>query len=69
MGGSCAERLTDLSKAFDYIVHDFLTAKLEHTISLMKPLKLCTVTSQTENTELKSITLINNFIDFPIGIP
>ena len=28
-GKSCAALLTDLSKAFDWIVHNFLTAKLE----------------------------------------
>ena len=28
-GKSCAALVTDLSKAFDYIVHNFLIAKLE----------------------------------------
>ena len=53
--GSCVALLKDLSKSFDCIVHVFLTAKLE--VSLTKPLQLCTVTSQTESTELKSIIL------------
>ena len=51
-GKSCSALLTDLSKAFDCIVHDFLIAKLEaYTVSHTKPLKL--ITLQTANIELK----------------
>ena len=46
-GGSCATLLTDLSKAFDCTVRDFLITKLEAYSYFMKPLKLYPVTSQT----------------------
>ena len=41
---SWAVLLTDLTKAFECIVYDFLIAKLEHTVSHTKPLKLCKIT-------------------------
>ena len=39
-GGSCAALLTDLSKAFGCIVHDFFIAKLKAYGFLYEPFKV-----------------------------
>ena len=56
-GGISIALRIDLSKAFNYIVHYFFTAKLEAQSFFVKSLKLYTITSKTENTKLKSIIL------------
>ena len=56
-GGIYIALRIDLSKAFNCIVHYFFTAKLEVQSFFVKSLKLCTITSNTENTKLKSIIL------------
>ena len=52
-GKLCAALLTDLSKVFDYIVHNFLIAELEAYGFSYEALKLCTITLQIGNIELK----------------
>ena len=45
--------LTDLSKAFDCILHDLLIANLQPMVSTTILCKCCKATSQTENKEQK----------------
>ena len=60
-GKSCAVLLIDLSKVFDYIVNNFLIAKLEAYGSPYKALKVM----HNYLTDRKHRTEVNNsFIDF-----
>ena len=52
-GKSCAALLTDLSKAFDCIVQDFLIAKLDANGFSYEALKVMYNTLQIGNIELK----------------
>ena len=66
----CTALLTDLSKAFDYIVHNFLIAKLEaYGISYGFSLKVM----YNYLTDRKHRTKVNNsfsdFIDLLLGVP
>ena len=68
-GKSCAALLTDLSKAFDCIVHDFLIAKLEAYGFSYEALKVI----YNYLTDRKHRTKVNNsfsdFIDLLLGVP
>ena len=68
-GKSCAALLTDLSKAFDCIVHDFLIAKLEAYGFSYEALKVI----YNYFTDRKHRTKVNNsfsdFIDLLLGVP
>ena len=68
-GGSCAELLTDLSKAFDCIVHDFLIAKLETYGFSHEVLKVtCSyLTDRKHRTKTKNF--FSDFIYLLIGVP
>ena len=61
--------LTDLSNAFDYIVHDFLIAKLQAYGFSYEPLKVM----YNYLTDRKHRTKVNNsfgdFIDSLLGVP
>ena len=68
-GKSCAALLTDLNKAFDCIVHDFLIAKLEAYGFSYEALKVI----YNYLTDRKHRTKVNNsfnyFIDLLLGVP
>ena len=68
-GGICGALFTDLSKAFDCPVHDFLIAKLEAYGFTYESLKLI----NSFLTDRKHRTKINfsysSFLDFLIGVP
>ena len=68
-GKSCAALLTDLSKAFDCIVHDFLIAKLEAYGFSYEALKVI----YNYLTDRKHRTKVNNsfsdFVDLLLGVP
>ena len=68
-GKSCAALLTDLSKAFDCIVHDFLIGKREAYGFSYKILKVM----HNYLTDRKQRTKVNNsfsdFIDLLLGVP
>ena len=68
-GKSSAALLTNLSKAFDYIVHDFFIAKLEAYGFLYEPLKVM----YNYLIDRKHRTKVNNsfsdFIDSLLGVP
>ena len=68
-GKSCAALLTDLSKAFDCIVHEFLIAKLEAYGFSYEALKVM----YNYLIDRKHRTKVNNsfsdFIDLLLGVP
>lgn len=68
-GGSCVTQLTDLSKAFNCIVHDFVFAKLEGNEFTYEALKAM----HGYLTDRKHIIKINNFfsgfIDLLVSVP
>ena len=45
-------QLTDLSKAFECILHDFFIATVEDTVSHTKPVKLCTISDRKQRNKV-----------------
>ena len=68
-GGSFAVLLTDLSKALDCIVHDFLIAKLEAYGFCYKALKVMHSYLTDKKHRTKINNYFSNFIDLLIGVP
>ena len=68
-GGSCAELLTDLSKAFDCIVHDFLIAKLETYGFSYEVLKVTYSYLTDRKHRIKTKNSFSDFIYLLIGVP
>ena len=68
-GGICGALFTDLSKAFDCLVHDFLIAKLEAYGFTYESLKLINsyLTDRKHRTKINSS--YSSFLDFLIGVP
>ena len=68
-GKSCAALLTDLSKAFDCIMHDFLIAELEAYGSSYKALKIMYnyLTNRKHGTKVNDSFI--DFIDLLLGVP
>ena len=68
-GKSCAALITDLSKAFDCIVHDVLIAKLEAYGFPYEALKVM----HNYLTDMKHRTKVNDsfsdFVDLLLGVP
>ena len=68
-GGSFAVLLTDLSKALDCIVRDFLIAKLEAYGFCYKALKVMHSYLTDKRHRTKINNYFSNFIDLLIGVP
>ena len=68
-GKPCAALLTDLSKAFDCIVHDFLIAKLEAYGFSYEALKVIYnyLTDRKHRTKVNSS--FSDFVDLLLGVP
>ena len=68
-GGICGALFTDLSKAFDCLVHDFLIAKLEAYGFTYESLKLIDsyLTDRKHRTKINSS--YSSFLDLLIGVP
>ena len=68
-GGICGTLFTDLSKAFDCLVHDFLIAKLEAYGFTYESLKLINsyLTDRKHRTKINSS--YSSFLDLLIGVP
>ena len=62
-GGSCAVLLTDLSKAFDCIVHDILIAELKTYSFSYEALKVMYSYPACGKRRTKINNYFNNFID------
>ena len=65
-GGICGALFTDLSKAFDCFVHDYLLARLEAYGSTYESLKLIN-SYLTDRTKVNSS--YSSFLDLLIGVP
>ena len=68
-GGSCNALLTDLSKAFDCILHDFLTAKLEaysFTYEALNVVRNC-LSYRRDRTKMNDS--YSSFLDLLTGVP
>ena len=68
-GKSCAALLTDLSKAFDCIVHDFLIAKLEAYGFSYEALKVIYNYLTDRKHRTKVSNSFSDFIDLLLGVP
>ena len=68
-GGICGALFTDLSKAFDCFVHDYLLAKLEAYGFTYESLKLINsyLTDRKHRTKVNSS--YSSFLDLLIGVP
>ena len=68
-GGICGALFTDLSRAFDCLVHDFILAKLEAYGFSYEPLKLINsyLTDRKHRTKINSS--YSSFLDLLIGVP
>ena len=68
-GGICGALFTDLSKAFDCLVHDFLIAKLEAYGFTYESLKLINsyLTDRKHRTKINSS--YSSVLDLLIGVP
>ena len=65
----CAALLTDLSKAFDCIVHDYLIAKLEAYDFSYEALKVMQNYLTDRKHRNKVNDSFNDFIDLLLGVP
>ena len=68
-GKSCAALLTDLSKAFDCIVHDFLIAKLEAYGFSYETLKVIYNYLTDRKHRAKVNNSFSDFVDLLLGVP
>ena len=68
-GKSCAALLTDLGKAFDCIVHDFLIAKLEVYSFSYEPLKVMHYYLTDRKHRTKANGSFSYFIVLLLGVP
>ena len=68
-GGSCDALLTDLSKAFECIVHDFLTAKLEAYSFTHEALNVVKNCLSYRRDRRKMNDSYSSFLDLLIGVP
>ena len=66
-GGICGALFTDLSKAFDCLVHDFLIATLEAYGFTYESLKL--INSYFNDRKQKINSSYSSFLDLLIGFP
>ena len=67
--GICGALFTDLSKAFDCLVHDFLIAKLEAYGFTYEPLKLINSYLTDRKHRTKIIFSYSSFLELLIGVP
>ena len=68
-GGICRALFTDLSKASDCLVHDFLIAKLEAYDFTYEPLKLINIYFTDRKHRTKINSSYSSFSDLLIGVP
>ena len=68
-GKPCAAILTDLSKAFDCLVHDFLIAKLEAYGFFYEALKVMHNYLRDRKHRTKVNDSFSDFIDLLLGVP
>ena len=70
-GGICGALFTDLSKAFDCLVRDFLIAKLEAYGFTHEFLKLINsyLTDRKHITKINELFIYSSFLDLLIGVP
>ena len=68
-GGSCGALLVDLSKAFDYTVHDLLLAKLDAYGFDYNSLKLINSFLSGRKFRTKIVSSYNLYLNLLVGLP
>ena len=68
-GHMCRALFTDFSKAFDCLLHDFLTAEFEAYGFTSKSLKLLNSYLNDRKHRTKINSLYSSFLDLLIGVP